>query len=580
MVALTASLAAEFGYRLAVSDRLWTSPSRHGSYPGLAAVLSLAGIPLDSELAFPAGVNVSRREVGSREEFMGMYHLGGGRLDCFAVVTVDLGGPTSCRSGRGPDSCFYTWPGAFRRARRLVQAAVRRAPPPPGEPARFHPAWRRGELAVAWHLRCGDVVLVRLPEFFAGVRAAVAAAGVPLRDYLFREPCAEFDFLRGLMPDAEVVTAGVAETVRHLAAADVLVHTGSSLASAAALVAAGPQLYVQSPPKEGPGMPAATYAVSSAVVVNELGRLVFDQPFLPWIPARPAAGPPGPAGVGGGDGEGAPAGPAGRRLLGGPRPRNSTLVFLPQVSRFIRALHARRFPPPPQPAAAAEAAAEAEAAETAEAAPEAETAAAGPDNAAVEARELDDLLGYRVLSGALAKGTAEEAREWEWVAAVAHRLLPGWAVRLHYDSGRNASLCALRALHNVELVDMSGSGLAEEWWPYAVALEGDGARAALFVGPAAAVTVCQVDRASAWQACGAPVLPPLGGGGAGGCCDAGPARACGEAGGCVWGVRSEALGAVRSAVRCAAADPDCAAAERLRLGFPSESELLALEGCD
>jgi hypothetical protein len=89
---------------------------------------------------------------------------------------------------------------------------------------------------------------------------------------------------------------------------------------------------------------------------------------------------------------------------------------------------------------------------------------------------------------------------WEQTARLAAQLLPGWQVRLHYNSSvfypanmlnRSSSavpgqrLCWLRTLGNVELVDMHGAALPAEWWAYAPALEGD-AVAAVFVRPVAA----------------------------------------------------------------------------------------------
>lgn len=63
-----------------------------------------------------------------------------------------------------------------------------------------------------------------------------------------------------------------------MGAADVLVHTGSSLPSAVALLAPDSQLYFQSPPKERDGWD--TYAVSAAVNVLGDGKLHAVQPFL------------------------------------------------------------------------------------------------------------------------------------------------------------------------------------------------------------------------------------------------------------------------------------------------------------
>ena len=158
------------------------------------------------------------------------------------------------------------------------------------------------------------------------------------------------------MPAATVVPVGIDETVRHLADADVLVHTGSSLAAAAALVARGPQLYFQSPPKEGPGAPEETYSLAAAVTVDGNGRPVRGRGFR----------------FAGGGGRGGDADARARDR---------------QVGRFVRALYARRHPGrvgrnSSGPGASAGGAAAG--------------AAARGGGAEQEAMELADLLGHKV----------------------------------------------------------------------------------------------------------------------------------------------------------------------------------------
>ena len=216
---------------------------------------------------------------------------------------------------------------------------------------------------------------------------------------------------------------------------------------------------------------------------------------------------------------------------------------------------------------------------------------------------------------------------WERAARLALQLLPGWMVRLHYNSSvfypadvlnqssessavPSQHLCWLRTLKNVELVDMYGAALPAEWWPYAPALEGD-AVAAVFVvsvtpgnraGPGGSSVEMEsradstdaggavldgildagsMERIAEWQACGAQVLKPQR------CvkCDSGSgATSAGDddaslaPGGCdsgagglhfVWGVRggSTGLGAVRAAVLRAVKQPDGTDAKGLRRGL-------------
>ena len=206
-VVFAASLADEFGFRVALSDRLWsTHAHNHGNYSALWARLGRGrGLPSESELALPAGAEVWRHSVSSREDFLhGYAHQY--RHQCHVVVTAALGGPKACRRGGagGPAaSCFTLWPGAFRRARRVMQRVAAAAAATAGAEAvgklqaldRFWAARARGELAMAWHLRCGDVVLWRPLAFFVRVRGAIAAAGVPVRHYLVRSNCSAFDYL-------------------------------------------------------------------------------------------------------------------------------------------------------------------------------------------------------------------------------------------------------------------------------------------------------------------------------------------------------------------------------------------------
>ena len=393
VVAVTANLAAEFGFRLALGGGLRRAKAPHGDYPRFREMLGLAHLPYDDELRFPAGAEVLREVVRSREEFLERY-LDRYRSECHLAVTAMLGRGDSClRLDGSTIYCFYAFPGAFRRARRAIRrggiraAAAAALDDAPG----FLRARERGELTVVWHLRCGDIVLRPLPDYFTGVRAAIAAAGVPLRDFVVRSNCSDFDFLREVLPSAEVVVGSVEQAMGHMAAADVLVHTGSSMSSAAALVARRPQLYFETTPKEGAGAPAETYALR-AVSVDPAGRLSEGQPFRPSAAAALAAAAAG---------------------------EDRASALLRQVARYVRAIRAASYPAGP--------------------------GASGPE-AAAEARELGDLLGYKVVSGALTDRTAAGLLAWERSAALADRVLPGWTVRVHYDSTRDGGPCRLRAM--------------------------------------------------------------------------------------------------------------------------------------
>ena len=217
---------------------LWASSSNQhrADYTAIRAAIGVReALPTEREIP-PGTVHYTAE---SREAFLSEYPARY-RAQCGIAVTIKLGVSTSCR-GRG--SCFHSWDGAFRRARRPLQrvlaaAAAAAGRPPPSAacagsagPARFRDARARGQLAVAWHLRCGDIVLSRAPAFYANILAAIAAAGVPVRHFLFWRNCSA-GVLAELMPDAEVVDVDIEETFSHMAGADVLVHTGRRGAAA------------------------------------------------------------------------------------------------------------------------------------------------------------------------------------------------------------------------------------------------------------------------------------------------------------------------------------------------------------
>jgi hypothetical protein len=239
-VAFVASLADEFGFRLGVTNISWSGwiSTHHAEYSGVRAAFGVREALL-TELELPSDALplAAKHDVGSREGFLAQYPSSY-RLGCRISVRASLGTNRAC-AGRG--WCFGEWPGAFRRARRLLQqaltasAAAAGRPTPPSAcahadgPARFRAARARGELAVAWHLRCGDIVLATDPAFYLNVKSILAAAGAPLRHFLFWRSCREFRFLLGLLPGAAVVDGsdtGIEETAALLAGADILVHTG------------------------------------------------------------------------------------------------------------------------------------------------------------------------------------------------------------------------------------------------------------------------------------------------------------------------------------------------------------------
>ena len=297
--------------------------------------------------------------------------------------------------------------------------------------------------------------------------------------------------------------------------------------SAAALLGPGPQLYIQSLPKEAGAIP--TYA-TAGVWVRLDGRLTPAQPFPPAPTATQAA---------------AAAAAATAKAARQPPESGGHLL---QVSRYVRALHARRYPRPAAPLAAAGL--------------PGQPANAG---AAAEARELEDLVGYKAVSASLGVGGAgwsdDEVQAWERGAAAAGQALPGWVVRLHYNSsagGCCGRLGRLRELGNVELVDMASASVAAAAWFLAPALEGAVAAAVFVSGPpgaaaAAVASLCWLELVAGWQAGGATGLAAVGGG-AGGCGSEGGREGDRQGGARMWGARGAGLAAVRAGVLRAMAE--------------------------
>jgi hypothetical protein len=238
-IVFAANLADEFGFRLGAVLELWNDRMRHDDYSNVRKILGVQeALPTELELPKDAGPMQAEYRADSREEFLAEYSSRY-RLQCGISVTASLAMGNSCMGqGRG---CFGAWPGAFRRARRLFQRAIGAAAATAGRqqpssacantdgPALFREARARRELAVAWHLRCGDIVLMKDPVFYFNVRSMIATAGVPLRHFLFWKKCSEFEFLMDLLPGATVADIDIQETVTHLVGADILVHTGCSL---------------------------------------------------------------------------------------------------------------------------------------------------------------------------------------------------------------------------------------------------------------------------------------------------------------------------------------------------------------
>ena len=473
-VVFAVNLAVEYGFTLVLSDSLRTSQSSHGQYLNFRELLGLENFLFFSELD---RTNLKSFVVDCRESFFREY-FSTFRHQCNIIVSAEIGNHTSCRTSflRKPKYCFDFWPGAYERARRYLKPTY--PAPDPSSLIHFDAARRRRALSVAWHVRCGDIVVDRGPGYFAGILALIASSGVDHQHYVFWQGCnATFSYLRQVLPSAVIVDADADAAFRHMRGADVLVHSGSSFASSAALAAPAPQLYFQSPPKETRwgGDSKVTYALRAAVNVGADGLLEPFQSFAVDAAARAAA-----SASASGDGSGGEL--------------NWTQIYQPHVTRILQALHIRKqrgLPPGPSHFAAA--------AGLTQTVPTRMPAAA----AGSALKELRDFLAYRVISGALSGAAPEDLDVWTHNAALARRLLPGWTLQVHYNGSLPHNLCRLREFANVQMVEMSTSTLPSERWQF-LPLFGGGVHYLVFLGsPARTLTPCDVEAITAWASCGA-----------------------------------------------------------------------------
>jgi hypothetical protein len=127
-----------------------------------------------------------------------------------------------------------------------------------------------------------------------------------------------------------------------------------------------------------------------------------------------------------------------------------------------------------------------------------------PAQLARSAACLDLFLSYRLISTALVLGSKAEIDTWSRNAHLLEQHLPGWTVRLYYNSSESSArdICVLRARRNVELVDAWGSTVPPEYWRYLPALEG-GIHALVLASEAAELAMCELGALASWQGDGA-----------------------------------------------------------------------------
>jgi hypothetical protein len=209
------------------------------------------------------------------------------RRSC-GLVSVLPTGHGACESPDVPGEptyCLSVVQGGFERAASVIRALYARSALAV-EPVPQFSALPPGTLAIAWHIRNGDIVLAHQSAALSALIAQVLILTVhlPVQHFVVSEhPIAptslDFGFLFKLPGFSFHLIHGLhfSRAFAVLAAADVLVHTGSSFALAAAAAADASQVFLMMLPKEAAQLGDRAYNVyrlSKGLPVQRNGSLL------------------------------------------------------------------------------------------------------------------------------------------------------------------------------------------------------------------------------------------------------------------------------------------------------------------
>jgi hypothetical protein len=174
--------------------------------------------------------------------------------------------------------CFSRKPGAFNMVRQQMQQMFKKKTVQ-SDPEFYHEARRNNKLVIAWHIREGDVTLNASPEYLELLygQLATAVAGISHSIFVFQEkPLSEkFSRFKNLTSFEHKPWADVRTTLHHLIASDVLVTSGSSFVSVAALYFEG-AIVLQAPTKQDD--PFGMYEMEGEGVIAENGSIIYPGP--------------------------------------------------------------------------------------------------------------------------------------------------------------------------------------------------------------------------------------------------------------------------------------------------------------
>ena len=253
----------------------------HGAYPGLLSFLNLDGTEArmrDVQAMYaPRVVNASwdnaTRVIGCNI----LIRVPDTSCDVPASSTrlADTGLDDSCHTVLG--DLYNKYKHVFRAKYMAKVAQHRRA---------YGRLFAPSSVNVAWHIRSGDISLHQGDaDYFDNTRAALEVAaravGMPVAHHVFAERDLRgrpgYEFLARLDNVTFVGDTTLLETIHHMAHADVVVETGSSMTSMVHAIADGP-LFVYGCPKEG--CDVRVYDVDGLFKVDARGCLLASQTEL------------------------------------------------------------------------------------------------------------------------------------------------------------------------------------------------------------------------------------------------------------------------------------------------------------
>jgi len=267
------NLAMEFGFNIVLHENLWRHYSgQNENYGNFKNMLHLENFLSYDEFSNGIGKDLKTYSIKNREEFISLMKNIYLKQGCNFSIHVSMGKKNSCNN----QFCFSNWPGAYQRSKLFFKKNqnIQNQVLDKANLVLFHEHFLNKRLVVAWHIRCGDIVISRSEMFFININNLITDSNVSVHHFFFSErTCSEFDFLSKIFVNATFLTLNIDWTVLYMQYADILIHTGSSLPQT--IYITGPQngLFFESKPKELDKGSIETYHFLSSVNFNLDGNI-------------------------------------------------------------------------------------------------------------------------------------------------------------------------------------------------------------------------------------------------------------------------------------------------------------------